>query len=182
VALKDSKRSAATRAAIDAFGMDTLTMDLMVKSRGNEADKHTVVTEDLELKSLAQLHLAADITGYDAAAAKNDPKAALFTTTLNSATIALQDNGLIDRSFNAAATIMHSTPDAVRAQLAIGLVTLGLMIPDQPDATDQVSTFLNHPGTLTITMNPPQKITIGDIGQAAAQEKAHLLGVHIQAK
>jgi hypothetical protein len=182
VALKDSKISAATRAAIDAFGMDTLTMDLMVKSRGNEADKHTVVTEDLELKSLAQLHLAADITGYDAAAAKNDPKAALFTTTLNSATIALQDNGLIDRSFNAAATIMHSTPDAVRAQLAIGLVTLGLMIPDQPDATDQVSTFLNHPGTLTITMNPPQKITIGDIGQAAAQEKAHLLGVHIQAK
>ncbi len=180
--LKDSKISAATKAAIDAFGMDALTMDIAIKAHSNDADKQTDFTEDLDLKSLGKLQLAADITGYDAIAAKSDSKAALLATTLNHATIVFQDAGLVDRSFNAAANIMHSTPDAVRAQLAIGLITLGLMIPDQPDATDQVSTFLNHPGTLTVSMNPPQKITLSDIGQAPAQEKAHLLGVHIQAK
>jgi hypothetical protein len=31
-------------------------------------------------------------------------------------------------------------------------------------------------------MNPPENTTFGAIGQAPAQEKAHLLGMHIQAK
>ena len=162
--------------------MNALTLDMAVKSHGNEADKHTDFTEQLELKNLGTLQIAADVTGYDAVLARKDAKAALMGTTLNHATIVWQDAGLVDRSFNAVASTMHSTAAVVRAQLAVPLVTLGLMIPDQPDATDQVSAFLNHPGTLTITMNPPQKTTIGDIAQASTPEKAHLLGVHIQAK
>jgi hypothetical protein len=182
LALKDAKISDTARAAINAFGMDALTMDIAIKARSNDADRHTDFTEDLNLKSLGALHLAGDITGYDASAAKKDAKAALLATTLNHATIVFQDAGLVDRSFNAVASIMHSTPDAVRAQLAIGLVTIGLMIPDQPDAADQIGSFLSRPGTLTVTMNPPENTTFGAIGQAPAQEKAHLLGMHIQAK
>jgi hypothetical protein len=182
LALKDTKVPPSAAAALDAFGMNSLTIDMAVKSHGNEADKHTDFTEDLDLKNLGMLHVAADITGYDAVAARADAKGALMATTLNHATIVWQDAGLVDRSFNAAATTMHSTAAVVRAELAVPLLTLGMMIPDQPDATDQVSAFLNHPGTLTITMNPPQKITFGEIAQASTQEKAHLLGVHIQAK
>jgi hypothetical protein len=77
---------------------------------------------------------------------------------------------------------MHSTPDAVRAQLAMPLLTLGFLMPDQPDVADQLTSFLTHPGTLTITLNPPQPATLAEVGQAPAERRAHLLGVHVQAK
>jgi hypothetical protein len=182
VALKDTRLPPAAAAAIEAFGMNALTMDMAIKSHGNEAEKHTQFMEDLDLETLGKLHVEGDVSGYDPVAAKTDAKTALLATTLNHATIVWQDAGLVDRSFNAVATTMHSTAAVVRAQLAVPLITLGLMIPDQPDATDQVSAFLNHPGTLTITMNPSQKPTFGDIARASSQEKAHLLGVRIQAK
>ena len=182
LALKDTKLPPSAAAAIDAFGMNALTIDVIAKSHGNDAVKNVVFAEDIDFKNLGTLHAEGDLSGYDAAAARNDAKGAIFATTLNHATIVWHDAGLVDRSFNAVATTMHSTAAVVRAQLAVPLITLGLMIPDQPDATDQVSAFLNHPGTLTITMNPLQKTTIGDIAQASTQEKAHLLGVHIQAK
>jgi hypothetical protein len=182
VALKDTKLPETAAAAFEAFGMNALTMDMTFVSHSNEAEKHTDFTESLDLKSLGVLQIAADVSGYDTVLAQRDSQGALLATTLNHATIIWKDAGLVDRGFNAVAANMHSTAAVVRAQLAVPLITLGLMIPDQPDVADQVSAFLNHPGTLTITMNPPQKATIGEIVQASAQEKAHLLGAHIQAK
>ena len=182
LALKDTVIPPTASAVIAAFGMDSLTIDVTGKAHTNEAAQHTDFAEDIVLHSLGTLHLAADIAGYDTAAAKTDPKAALMATTLNNATIAWTDAGLVDRSLNAAAAQMHTTPSVIRAQLAMPLVTLGLMIPDQPDATDQVTAFLNHPGTLTVTLTPPQKVTFADIAAAPTEGKAHLLGVHIQAK
>jgi hypothetical protein len=182
VALKDTKLSPDAAAAIQAFGMNAVTMDLTVKSHGNETDKHASVTEDLVMHDLATLHLDADITGYDQGVGQHNPKAALESTVLNHAAISLQDHGLVDRIFNAVASRMHTTPAIIRAQLAVPLVTLGLMIPDQPDATDQISAFLNHPGTLSVAMTPPANTTIADIEHAPMQAKAHVLGVKIQAR
>jgi hypothetical protein len=62
------------------------------------------------------------------------------------------------------------------------IVTLGLMLPDQPDAADQVTKFLNQPHTLTVTLNPPQKVTIAEVAAAPVGMRAHLLGLHIAAE
>ncbi len=182
IALKDTPLSPSASAAIDAFGMNALAIDITGKGHYQEAGKRTDVSEDIHFQNLGTLHVTGDVIIGDPGDTQGDPRAALRAITLDHAAIAWQDAGLVDRSFNAAATMMHTTAGALRAELAVPLVTLGLMMPDQPDATDQISAFLNHPGTLTVTMDPQQKPTFADIAQAPAQEKAHLLGVHIQAK
>jgi hypothetical protein len=106
----------------------------------------------------------------------------LLTTPIEHATLEWDDSGLVKRTLAAAAAQMHTTPDVIRGQMAMPLVTLGLLIPDQPDATDQVTAFLNHPHTLLVTLNPPQKVTFAEVSQAPAETRAHLLGVRIVAK
>ena len=56
-----------------------------------------------------------------------------------------------------------------------------MMVPNQPDAADQLTSFLNHPGTLTITMIPPQKTTLAQIALAPVPARAQMLGFHIKA-
>jgi hypothetical protein len=165
-----------------AFGMSAITMDLDASGHSSAAARTADVVEDLKLHDLGTLHLQGSFSGYDTAATPGSaPMARLMATTIEKATIVWEDASLTDRLFKVAAVQMHSTPDMVRAQLAMPIVALGVMLPDQPDAADQVTGFLNHPGKLTITINPPQPVTIAQVSQAPATQRAHLLGVHITA-
>jgi hypothetical protein len=184
IALAQMHMAPAAAAALAAFGMNQLVTDLDVVAHSNEA-AHTVdVQEDWTLHDLGALRVTARLSGYTTAAATpgTPAMAALLGTTLDQATLTYEDHSLTGRLFAVAAAEMHTTPDLVRAQLAMPVVTLGLMLPDQPDVADQVTSFLNHPGTLTITINPPQKVTLGQVAQAPGPTRAHLLGVHITAK
>ena len=171
-----------TPAWLQAFGMNSITLDIETASR-MAADKSAMLHEDIVLHDLGTFHLDGAFSGYDAAMASPDNAyAALQATTLEKASLVLEDHSLVNRLFAVAAAQMHATPDVVRAQLAMPLVTLGLMLPEQPDAADQLTNFLSHPGTLTVTMNPPQKITLGEVARAPVTARAQMLGVHIAAK
>ncbi len=170
-------------AAVTAFGMNAVTMDVDAKSGRQVAGAPMQISEAIVLHDLGTLHLQGSFSGYDAAlASPAQPLGALLATRVDHASVAFEDRSLTGRLLAVAAVQMHSTPDVVRAQLAMPVVTLALMLPDQPDAADQVTAFLNHPGTLTVTMDPPAGVTIGAVSQAPAFARAHLLGVHIAAR
>jgi len=181
LALKDTPLGPTPAALIAAFGMNTFTMDIAAKATTDTAANVSKIVEDIALQNLGTLHLSLAVGLKFPAEPDQDPRAALLTTPIDHATLDWHDKGLVNRAFNAAAVQMHTTPDAIRAQLAMPLVALGFMMPDQPDVADQLTSFLTHPNTLTVTLDPPAPITFADIGKAPADSRAHLLGAHIQA-
>jgi hypothetical protein len=181
-ALKDTPMAAGPAALVAAFGMNAITMDIETKSTSDPSAGIVKITEDVALQQLGALHLSLAAGLKSPASPGQDPRAALLSTPIDHAIFEWHDEGLVNRALNAAAAQTHTTPDAVRAQLAMPLLTLGFLMPDQPDVADQLTSFITHPGTLTITLDPPQPVTFAEIGQAPAEARAHLLGVHIQAK
>jgi hypothetical protein len=182
IALNDTPLGPGPAALISAFGMNTFTMTIAIKSTADPATGITKIVDDIALQNLGSLHLSLSTGVRSPAAPDQDPRAALLTTPIDHAILEWHDQGLVNRALNAAAVQMHTSPDAVRAQLAMPLLTLGFLMPDQPDVADQLTSFLNHPNTLSITLDPPQPITFADVGKAPAETRAHLLGAHIQAK
>ncbi len=182
-ALGQTPVPAGNAAALAAFGMTALTMDIDAATSMDKASRSGDVREAIVLRDLATLHVQGAFSGFDnALASPSQPLAAVLATTIDHASVVFEDHSLIGRLIAVAAAQSHTTPDMVRSQLAMPVVSLGLMLPDQPDASDQLTNFINHPGTLTIAITPPQKVTIADIAQAPLPERAHLLGVHITSK
>ncbi|MEJ0048701.1 MAG: hypothetical protein WDN04_23265 [Rhodospirillales bacterium] len=54
------------------------------------------------------------------------------------------------------------------------------MLPDQPDAADQVNAFLDGRHSLDISLAPPAPVRLGDLAAVPVPEKAHVLGVKIK--
>ncbi len=182
LALRDTRLTAAQSQAVSAFGMTAIGMDLNASTRTNPVQGTIDVTEDFDFHDLCKLHLAATITGYHPPQGTEDAKTALLAASVTHAALELDDASLVNRIFAAVASQGGTTPDALRAQLAIPLMTAGLFVPDQPDIGEQLTRFLNHPGKLRITLDPPQKVTLADVAQAPAQSRAHLLGLHVEGK
>jgi hypothetical protein len=183
LALGDTQVPPNAQPLLEAFGMKSLTADIDASSHSQAAGRDKELKEDITLRDLGTLHLHASISGYDASLVQpGAPLAAIMATTLDHATVAWDDASLTSRLMAVAAAQMHTTPELIKAQLAMPIVTLGLMLPDQPDAADQVTKFLNQPHTLTVTLNPPQKVTIAEVAAAPVGMRAHLLGLHIAAE
>jgi hypothetical protein len=181
LALQDTPLGPTPAALITAFGMNTFTMDIAAKSTTDTAAGVSKSVEDIALQNLGTLHLSLAVGLKSPTESDQDPQTALLTTPIDHATLDWHDQGLVNRALNAAAMQMHTTPDAVRAQLAMPLLALGFLMPDQPDVADQITSFLTNPNTLSVTLSPPQPVTFADIGKAPAESRAHLLGAHIQA-
>ena len=173
----------AAAAGFAAFGMTAITLDIAATSK-RQAGGQSELAEDVTLHDLGKLHLKVAFTAGTLPLQPGVTGAvvALLSNTVNSASLVWDDGSLTERLFKVAAAQQHSTPDLVRAQLAIPLVALGVLVPNQPDAADQVTAFLDHPHTLTLTLNPPQPITLGAAVRAPVTDRARLLGLHIAGK
>ncbi len=171
-----------TAASIAAFGMNAITMDINA-ARTSRADGSTGFHDDITLHDLGTLHLSGSFSGYvQPAGPAASPAAAiagLMGTTIQQATLVWDDASLTSRIFKVVADQSHTTPALMRAQLAIPIVALSVMLPEQPDAADQLTRFLDNPHQLTITLNPPEKMTLGQVAQAPATQRAQLLGARI---
>ncbi len=178
----DTALPASAAAEFAAFGMNSLTMDINASQRA-QADGATEISQDIDLHDLGTLHLRAGFSGFvppsGANLAPGAALAGLLATTVRHATIGWEDRSLTNRIFKVAAVEYHSTPEALRRGLAMPLLALGAVLPDQPDAADQITRFLNNPHQLTVTMSPPTPVTLNQVAQAPVTEQAHLLGVHI---
>lgn len=182
IGVGDTPMTPSTAASIAAFGMNAITMDITA-SRTGRADGSTGFQDDITLHDLGTLHANGSFSGYVRPAGPSpspaEAIAGLMGTTIQQATFVWDDNSLTSRIFKVVANESHTTPALIRAQLAIPIVALSVMLPEQPDAADQLTHFLDNPHRLTVALNPPEKMTIGQVVQAPATQRAQLLGVHI---
>ncbi len=170
-------------ADIAAFGMNAITLDISASSRGKTGGA-TDFQDDFSLHDLGTLHMTGTVSGF-AQPAGGGPGAALgalMGTMIEKATLVWDDHSLTNRIFKVVAGQAHATPEQIKAQLALPLVALGVLLPEQPDAADQVTHFLNDPHRLTVTFAPPEKVSLGQVAQAPATQRAQLLGVHISSQ
>jgi hypothetical protein len=167
--------------AIAAFGMRSVTMDIDASGRGKPGSVNEF-TENVSLHDLGALHLKGAIEGYVAPRGNSSGPAAimaLMATKLDHATLSWDDASLTSRIFKVAAAQGHTTPELVRSQLAVPILALGVLVPDQPDVADQLTAFLDHQNHLTVELKPQAPVMLGDVARAPATERAHLLGVHV---
>lgn len=109
-----------------------------------------------------------------AAGAEPDPNAmneAFGALTIYNFTLNIDDDGLLDRGFNAAATANGQDPAALKSQAAMILGMAPMMAGEVPgldmalltDTTGALSKFISNPGSLSISMQPKQPLSVASI-------------------
>ncbi len=182
LALAATPLPVAAASSVAAFGLNALTLDVTATSKGRlpgVLDLH----EDVVIHDLGTLRIDGAVEGYvQPQMTSSDPAVAmgaLAKATLDRASLVWEDASLVDRALRVAAQKDGVTPDQVRGQLAMPIIALGSLVPDQPDAAEQVTAFVTHPHRLTLTMQPPSKLTFGALAAAPVAARAHMLGLHV---
>jgi hypothetical protein len=167
--------------ALQQFGMADFALDASGKSRLDPATG-SVTGETSEIfRDLGTLHISANLTGVPLT--QQDPAHladAFRDTKLIAADIRWDDASLVGRLFKTAAAQTGKSEQELRATISLSLIGLGAMLPDQPDAADQVNAFLDGHHSLDITLAPPAPVRLGDLATVPVPEKAHVLGVRIR--
>ena len=189
VSVHETPLSGDMPAIIHAFGSDKVVLDVALDGTWNkQAGTMQFSRYDYNFHDLGTLHMAASVSGVpstsqvQAAGTQAAKLSAIMQARIDQAQITWSDRGLVNRLLAVAAEKSGTTPDMVRGQLAMPLVTLGLMLPDQPDVADQVTAFLNDPKVLAVTIAPPAPVTLAQVAAASMPARAHLLGLHIEGK
>jgi hypothetical protein len=187
IAADDTVMPAATHGMLQRFGSDRLVLDEDGEGAWNEPAHHFDLNRlDLTARDLGVLHLAASLDGVDRAALRSQDKAARRAALMNVAIVHLSagfdDKSLVGRIIGVLAMQQNIPPEQVRAAAAMPLAALSVLIPDQPDAAAQISAFLDHPHSLRITLDPPSPVSLAQVSSLPMPERAHALGLKIEAK
>jgi hypothetical protein len=169
--------------ALDRFGMADFVIDLDEAGSYAPAEGHVKIGKaDFLFHDLGTLHFAMDASGLQNLSGATGPNQieALRNVKLASATVQWTDNSLTNRIFKTVAAQTGKSVEDLHAALALPVASLGMFLPNQPDAPAQVSAFLADPKQLTITLAPPSPVSLMDVAKASAQEKAALLGVSVK--
>lgn len=105
--------------------------------------------------------------------AEPDPEAmmeAMGVLTFHNLEFAIDDNGLLDRAFNAIATSQGQDPAEMKSQINMGLAMAPMMAQGSgvdmalvTEMTGALGKFLSDGGTLTLKMSPKTPLSISDI-------------------
>ena len=103
--------------------------------------------------------------------AEPDPMAmtaAMGALTIHGFEFSIDDNSLLDRAFNAAATSQGADPAELKSQIGMGLAMAPMMAQGSgvdmalvTEVTGALSKFIADPGTLTISMKPGTPLNLG---------------------
>ncbi len=199
VAFDDSKSTGAQGlSGLQMLGYDRIEINgrfvQLADERNDRLSSDEYVLEAVDALSLA---LDYDITGIgayiEAAAGQGmdmdsfDPEMVaelLGPLMINGFELRLTDDSIVERALQAAADQQGSTPDAVREQ-ATAMMAIGtLMAPPGAvqslvsDAIAAAGTFLEEQGTLRITLDPDQPVSVADLMTAfEAQDFDTALGL-----
>lgn len=135
---------------------------------------------DYDIGGIADYIQAAKELGFSSMDAENmDPETMMQLfgpLTVHSFELRLVDDSLVERALQAAADSQGSTPEMMRQQ-AIAFMTIGtLMAPPGAvqtlvsEAITASTSFLEEPGTLRISINPEQPVSVADLIQAFQSE------------
>ena len=148
-----------------------------------KADKNYI-----ELVDGATFSFGGKIEGYDAytkasgesfnfadlaEGAEPDPAAmqeALGELTIHGFEFSIKDNSLLDRAFNAAATMQGQDPEQMKQQIGMGLAMAPMLLGDSgvdmalvSESTGALSKFVSDGGTLTFKMNPKTPLSVASL-------------------
>jgi hypothetical protein len=108
-----------------------------------------------------------------AAGGEPDPNAfneALGALTFYDLTIKIDDDGLVNRGLNAIATSQGQDPEQMKSQIAMGLGMAPMMAQGTgadmalvTEVTGALSKFIANPGTLTLTLDPNEPISLVEV-------------------
>lgn len=170
--------------ALQRFGMSDFNMDFDEASSLSPKDDRLKITQaDWTFHGLGALRMTADIAGFNTAAGAGpaDQLTVLRSLRLYGASIRWDDASLTDRLFHLISLEQGKSVEALRAQLSIPLMSLGFLMPEQPDAGAQVNAFLDGKHRLIVTLAPPHApVSLGDVAAASPAEKAAILGITIK--
>jgi len=168
--------------ALERFGMADFSVDLDEAGTYTPGDGHMKLSKaDWKFYDLGTLHLALDADGLqNISSPGSDQAEALKAIRLKSATVQWTDNSLVNRVFKVASLQTGKSVDDLHTALALPIASVGMFLPNQPDAPAQLSAFLADPKQLTVTLAPPEPVSLYDVAHASAQEKAALLGVSVK--
>jgi hypothetical protein len=184
VAADDSPMPDQAHAMMQRFGSDRVVLDEDTEAGWTEATKHLELSRlDLSARDLGVLHVTASLGGIDRAGLNaTDPaarRAAFMGVVVSHAALWFDDKSLVGRVIGVLAMQQNATPEQVRAEAAMPLAGLSMLLPDEPDAAAQVSAFLDHPHSLRISLDPPAPVSLGAVAAAPMTERAHMLGLKI---
>jgi len=184
VAADDSPMPDQAHAMMQRFGSDRVVLDEDTEASWTEATKHLDLSRlDLSARDLGVLHVTASLGGIDRAGLNaTDPaarRAAFMGVVVSHAALWFDDKSLVGRVIGVLAMQQNATPEQVRAEAAMPLAGLSMLLPDEPDAAAQVSAFLDHPHSLRISLDPPAPVSLGAVAAAPITERAHMLGLKI---
>jgi len=99
--------------------------------------------------------------------------------------IALEDQSLLDRSLGAMAEMQGVTPEQLRVQagayVALGAAFAGELVPPQllSQLQSALTGFIGQGGTLTVTMAPPEPVSMGVLVENGGATDAEALGLSV---
>jgi hypothetical protein len=170
-----------TQLALQQFGMADFTMDAAGKSSLDPATGHITGDVTEKFHDLGSLRISADLDGVPLN--QSDPAHvtdAFRDTRLIKADLRWDDASLTGRLFKVAAAKSGKSEQELRATISLSLLGVAAMLPDQPDAADQINAFLDGRHTLEIILAPPAPVRLGALASVPVPEKAHVLGVKIK--
>lgn len=174
--------SAAARQSLSDFGMADFTTDLDdAYSYDQASGTMTLKRCDIAVHDVGALHMSAVVNGLPPgqATTQQQIQARLAQARLVSASFTWDDVSLVTRLLKMAAAKQGVTPEQIRAGLALPLASLPMLMPEQPDAAEQINAFLDGRHTLKVTLNPPSPVGIADLQGVPAAQKAAVLGVRV---
>lgn len=93
---------------------------------------------------------------------------ALGELTIHNFEFAIKDNSLLDRAFNAAATMQGQDPQQMKGQVSMMLGMAPMMAGEAgidmallTETTGALSKFISDGGTFTLKLNPSTPLSIG---------------------
>jgi hypothetical protein len=167
--------------ALQQFGMADFAIDASGKSRLDPATGRVTGEASEVFRDLGTLHISADLDGVPLG--QQDPAHvadAFRDTKLIAADLRWDDASLAGRLFKMAAAQTGKSEQELRATISLGLMGLTAMLPDQPDAADQVNAFLDGRHSLEIKLAPPAPVRLGDLASVPVPQKAQVLGAKIK--
>lgn len=171
----------AERTALDHFGMADFSIDGSGTTRFETATGRMSLDQTaLAFRGLGTLHLSYVIDGIPTTL--QDPAhidAGFSDARLISASAQWDDASLTTRLFNLASAQTGKSPEELRATISLGLMGLSAMLPEQPDAADQVNAYLDGRHSFTVTLAPATPLRLTDLAGLPPQQQAQALGVHI---
>jgi hypothetical protein len=186
IAADDTTLPPESHLLMERFGTDRIVLDEDTAGAFNTESGHLNLQKlDMTLRDLAGLHMAASLDGFDRVAMRStDPavrRQAIGKITINHVALEYDDHSLIGRIIGTIAQARNVSPEDLLALAARPLMSLNMLVPDQPDAGAQVTSFLEHPHVLRITLDPPAPVSIEQLRTVPVPQRAHMLGLKISA-